>query len=383
MKEKIMFLIFCMICIIAISGTSYAIVGQCSNCHTMHNSEDGSPVAKDNSGSTTATPNERLLKAGCVSCHMAAPGQVKDNGYGPAVLHTGDPGGQGPGATNAGGDFYWVDAGSDSMGHNVIDLPNNSGVDPALGMTPPGFDETATPGALGDGQINGGSSTWSTQLTCAGANGCHGRHNTANKFEAMQGTHHSNSSGILSSPTTIGSSYRFLSGIAGTEDTDWQWTASSTDHNEYKGIHDGTDRQYDITTTEYSDKSTISYLCSKCHGAFHAKAANDSSYAAGSDPWRRHPTDIELPATGEYSAYNPDNGGNYSIETPVGRTTLEAAADTVTPGTDNAIVICMSCHRAHGSDQPDLLRFDYSSIQAGTGTVDSGCFNCHTTKNAD
>ena len=51
----------------------------------------------------------------------------------------------------------------------------------------------------------------------------------------------------------------------------------------------------------------------------------------------------------------------------------------VAPGTD--MVMCLSCHRPHGSRYADLLRWDYSAMDAGGGGSDVGCFYCHTTKN--
>ena len=72
---------------------------------------------------------------------------------------------------------------------------------------------------------------------------------------------------------------------------------------------------------------------------------------------------------------------------PVARPTVPATSSSTVvaggAGDTGAIVMCLSCHRAHGSPENDLLRWDYSSIQAGTGTNDNGCFVCHTTKNND
>ena len=123
----------------------------------------------------------------------------------------------------------------------------------------------------------------------------------------------------------------------------------------------------------------MSYLCAECHGDFHDKVADDAAYVVG-DPWRRHPTDISLPNSTEYSVY-----GNYSLITPVGRATDGLLASSKSgvdeSGTIEDIVICLSCHRAHGSNQPDLLRFDYDDMQAGNSDKSGGCFNCHTTKN--
>ncbi|HIC92409.1 MAG TPA: hypothetical protein EYP21_10200 [Syntrophaceae bacterium] len=54
-------------------------------------------------------------------------------------------------------------------------------------------------------------------------------------------------------------------------------------------------------------------------------------------------------------------------------------SQTVTPGTDQ--VMCLSCHRAHGSPYADMLRWNYSHMIAGDTTKSGGCFTCHTQKN--
>ncbi|MFC1513206.1 cytochrome c3 family protein [Thermodesulfobacteriota bacterium] len=52
------------------------------------------------------------------------------------------------------------------------------------------------------------------------------------------------------------------------------------------------------------------------------------------------------------------------------------------PVRSKAVVMCLSCHRAHGSEYPDMLRWDYNTMivndeQGATGT---GCFVCHSSK---
>ena len=363
-------------------GLAVAIQGQCSNCHTMHNYQDGQVV---NPGG----PYPQLLNADCISCHTETTSGNVDpvNSFSaPIVWSTTPPGGQGDGFTTAGGDFYWVatsGAATDSNGHNVSGVSNQ---DAAIGLTPPGWDLAATPGALNDGQINSGAGTWSTQLRCAGLYGCHGNHSEADQTGALRGAHHGNT-GLTTTraenPTTVGGSFRFLGGINGLEDSQWNWNETASVHNEYFGVNGN---------ANYSNKRTINYSCAQCHGVFHSQI-DDAS--AGS-PWLRHPTDIALPSdvTKEYQFYNPDGlpagsgavAGNtdYSIEAPVARPTVPAVggySKDVTPGTD--IVMCLSCHRAHGSPQPDILRWDYTTMLAATGNTDSGCFTCHTTKNGD
>ncbi len=365
---------FIFLSVALISGSAYAISGQCSNCHTMHNSQKGSGEVQTYSGgsiTTSDTPQQNLLKADCIACHAGPPGRITSSGA-PIVVHTTQPTGQGAGKTLAGGDFWWVATGlggSDSRGHNVSGLALADGsITPA--NTPPGWDAGATTGFT----FGAVGSTWaSNQLTCAGQYGCHGSHGATG---GITGAHHGNTGGtatqagaVDSPPTTVGSSYRFLAGISGKEETGWNWSETSGTHNEYFGANDTTLRG--SAGTVYGKKDTISFSCAECHGKFHSYIDD----TAQGSPWLRHPTDIALKGTGEYASYTA-----YSTEAPVARpTVLSGSNGTVTPGTD--IVMCLSCHRAHGSPEPDLLRWTYSGMVAGGGGADTGCFTCHTTKN--
>jgi len=93
------------------------------------------------------------------------------------------------------------------------------------------------------------------------------------------------------------------------------------------------------------------------------------------DPWIRHPADIDMPTTGEY--------GNYSTYDPV---VPVASSSVVAPSSHNVssaggrIVMCLSCHRAHASPYSAALRWDPSTIQAGVGPSTDGCFACHSAK---
>ena len=389
MKEKkILWNVVMIISLFLCGGgiSNAAISGVCSNCHTMHNSQDGAgEVETYSSGTLTTggtTPQDQLLKASCIACHTGTSGATNSHDA-PIVLHTVNPGGQGAGKTLAGGDFYWVADGlgnlgdADSKGHNVAGI---SGRDESIEdyYTPPGFDSGATPGALSDGTI--GSSWNSTnQLTCAGTYGCHGNHTDDDADSAISGAHHGNTNGTSTraeNPTTVGSSYRFLGGINGLEYSEWNWDETSVKHNEYYGVNGN---------ATYTDQRTISYSCAQCHGNFHKDAGTGTS-----SPWIRHPTDIVLPTTAdkEYQYYNPDGGNLYSVEAPVARGIVPTtgSGSTVTiggTGADGAIVMCLSCHRAHGSPEPDILRWAYNGMTAGIGENDTGCFTCHTTKNAD
>jgi predicted CXXCH cytochrome family protein len=212
-------------------------------------------------------------------------------------------------------------------------------------------------------------------------------------LDAISGAHHNNdnlTSTQASVADTIANSYRFLAGIKGLEDDDWEW--DSVGHNEYFGRNDTSTERDDDTTDTYTYTDTISFFCAECHGYFHSRIDSDATFGS---PWVRHPTDIVLPddcaTTKVFCEYNDDNGdgvpGQYSMTIPVARPVVPASSSsTVTPGDDTtangAIVMCLSCHRAHGSEFDDLLRFDYTQVTvgAGDGTM-VGCFVCHTDKN--
>ncbi len=172
--------------------------------------------------------------------------------------------------------------------------------------------------------------------------------------------HHADDSATIVDGT--GGWYRFIYLVKGYEDPDWEQTVSSTKHNEYQG--------------ETSPGDSISDAGCSCHQNFHALKHQDK-VGTGS-PWLRHPSDVALPLDpnqgySKYTVYNPD--------APVARpdlSTYSGPSATVTPGTDQ--VMCMSCHRPHGSDYNDILRWDYDAIVAGGGTNGTGCFVCHTDK---
>lgn len=347
--------------LVTFAGNALAAISgaPCVECHTMHNSQDNAPMRWDGN----ADPARALLRAGkCTGCH--ADGKITNNGSNiiPQVVGTvyGSD-------TLAGGSFKWVIDGADAKGHNVGEI---AAQDKALGLTPPGWDKTHASAVNSD-------AAWAQQLSCSGQYGCHGDHTVLDTFGAVKGAHHTASSSLDGS--TVGKSYRFLRGIAGVEDSDWEFTNNATDHNVYKGVarnHGSSDAT-----------DTISHLCAECHGKFHAiEGINALPSTNMSNPWLRHPTDIDmraLSATSEYQQYGKGIGG-YSVEAPVALSTPvpSATADY----SAEAIVTCISCHRPHGSPNDDLLRWDYAGMKAGStdaAAVNTGCFRCHTTKDGD
>lgn len=415
---------------------SGGIVGDCSDCHTMHNSQQGQAVAKVGAaGTVTTAPIQNLLKFDCIACHANpdATGKLYTLPGGSVVPQVSQP----TDDNLAAGNFRYSTA-SDRKGHNVIDLTaadgSNAGTlgSPEYGA-PPGNAHADHHG------LDGGVFSVNTAFdafTCAGARGCHGTRSqvlsgstgdwdnnaaTANTYEgvrrtgiaAISGAHHNSFDGAKTSdgytaPTVsdgamIAAGYRFIPGLKGYGNTVDRWqNVDSTDHNEYYGVSNGEPvgaaagcevcHIEDTASGGISARATIksvlkvpnnsmSGFCATCHGVFHSNGAENGTSGA----FLRHPSDWVIPNSGEYAAYT-----TYDITAPVARPSVyTAASSTVTPGTD--MVMCLSCHEAHATQYDYMLRFNYTydgtgTMQAGTyanigaATAEGGCLACHTTK---
>ena len=305
------------------------------------------------------TPNKSLIRRTCAGCHAQGGVSKIVDGI-PQVRHTDS-------SDLAAGNFAYMlgDKGggaSDAKGHNVIDFGN--------------LEDTLT-GPPGGWNHGGGEPVCQPEVetfTCSGIYGCHGATTDFKKQDpmaAISGAHHTNDSTI--DGASVGKSYRFLYGVIGLEVADWQ-NSSSSHHNEYYGK---TTQRTPICQDCHNMAggeghlpagSTITDLCNTCHQSMH-EIDN-----GGDGIWIRHPADVVIPDTGEYADYTI-----YNIDAPVGRVTVpDVMSDVVTPGTD--VVTCLSCHFAHGSNYPDLLRWDYSQINTGGGSSGEGCLICHSTK---
>ncbi len=345
-----------------------AVSGRCDNCHTMHNSQGGSAVVSDGGiphvGGTAPTgPQYTLLNTDCVGCHSSTTASTIVSGT-PIVYNTIVP-------TNplAGGNFYWVaDAGGndDTKGHNVYGI---SGIDSNL---------TVAPGAVGSAAGCGVASCHSTLASGPANNGCTGCHvprhhdKTAATVIGQEGGWYR----FLGSNMAIafGGSAPTAAGVTGIEDSDWEQTVGAGDHNVYRGTVNG---YGDAGAGPYLPDSSIGQKCAGCHGNFHHDMHQGAELA--SNPWVRHPSDVVIPNSGEYAGFNGD-GSTYSTLAPVAQSVAGLTlGSTVTLGSD--VVTCISCHRAHGSPYPDMLRWDYANdCNNAVANPACGCFVCHTGK---
>lgn len=356
-------------------GTSWArsndMMRPCVDCHTMHNSQGGlSPEVSSPSrrAGGSGKTQDALLNTSCYGCHSDAITRTRVDT--PIVLHFTAPtygltGTENGHNTLAGGDFYWVAGGGDLKGHNVDGFSTQSSRLP--------------PGGSGDPFL---------KLTCAGTTGCHGNLTRTGDIPAMYQTHHAaepQPDPRVRNGNSLATSYRWLDGVAGYEDSDYELTFDGGIHNQYIGF----DRTADIN----SSSKAISQFCAKCHGNFHFGPANsgvsasDDPPAFSVDPWIRHPVDYDMGGLGgEYLGYGSPAAGDYNVATPLGSkytgNILELAPRatvTLASAAEDAVVVCVSCHRAHGSPYDYSLRWNYQAWP-GAGSY-NGCGDCHTVKN--
>ncbi len=366
------------------------VKGVCGNCHTMHNSQNGLPIETraDAAFNPSHTVNYRvnnLLVNTCIGCHSSTNSQtIVDLGNGtriPIIYNTVPPS-----QPLAGGNFYYVDSLGDEFGHNVrtIDslLSEAPGGDTAFGVIPNNCGFGGCHASLAAIRTGAGPLSSAVQ-----GNGCIGCHDPA---------HHTNDEQVILAGGAkyvdeAGGGYRFLNkaganyfdipphsgqpAVSGIEDPNWEQNPSMLSHNEYQD----SDKPFAPLTYGGSAQG-MSDFCGGCHNSYHSWPEGGYPNGGDSNPWLRHPAGMAIPDTGEYATYV-----QYNPMVPVARSddlalrALGGPSSEVTPGTDK--VMCLSCHRAHASPYPDMLRWDYETCETGAGTnLECGCFTCHSQK---
>jgi hypothetical protein len=343
--------------VLFLSTPVWAVTGNCANCHTMHNSQGGIHMILNTdidgtSGGAHGGGYPSLTRGSCVGCHTG----TNSGGSRPFVYNTSEP--TYGTDTLAGGNFYWAIA-NDAKGHNVKGIP---------GMTADTLSEA--PGnpytCANSCHLSLFNAQESGVALITGCQGCH-----------LEPKHHAPQQAVGAPALAANGYFRFLSGhqsgtgfgVEGIEDADWQYTKGATDHNEYLG-HVG---DHENAAGFYNLNNTMTAYCCGCHGNFHWQRDG----AGASANWIRHPSDAVLPNTGEYTDYT-----TYDPGVPVARPNLGTIADTGLVANNADMVMCLSCHRAHGSPNDDMLRWDYSGMVAGNGgaATGTGCFKCHSEK---
>jgi hypothetical protein len=345
MKKVLIAVLMVSLVVIGYGIADAAVQGQCSNCHTMHNSQNGSPEAIDDAGVLDPTPRAQLTKASCLGCHNGAlsiPAYTQPDVVLPMAS----------GNQTAAGAFDTT--GLAATQHNVRDLTWTNDELAVGGLL------NVTPGNPGDSPItiNGAA-----QLDCAGATGCHGNHDAEGSDVGINGYHHGSTAyrfltyGTATTPVNIESQ-----GSLDWETGNTEGPVGSTNHNVYLSA----------AADDDGDVNTISAFCSNCHGIFHGES--DTTVGGLGVVWNRHPTETDFNGLTGGTGITTDY-----ITNPIGFSGTDYTANTPgIPYQDVTVgrVVCVSCHRAHATDQNDILRFSYATQDAGGGGT-TGCLGCH------
>jgi hypothetical protein len=312
-----------LLALIATPALAYhdAGVAHCNGCHTMHNSENGQPVDPN-----APNGNPYLLIDGtasdvCLSCHATSHG----------AQWNGTP--NTPPIEKGAGNFVFLEEDNINDGrnghlspipgayaaHNII-APSKGGVaDPRLTTAP-------------------GGSYPASALSCTS---CHNPHGN-NHFRLLYGAGHveaGNFNFSNAAPTALGVN---LSNTT---------PEGPTNHTAYQG--------------------GMSAWCANCHGNFHD----------GNGALLKHPSGVAMGASvaqtyGLYNGTANPNGGNPATSY-VPMVAFEDPAMTITSTAGpNATsqVSCISCHRAHGTSEPSMGRWDFEITLWSAEGVESGSY---------
>jgi len=353
---------------------------QCADCHTMHfsmqhNWDGTTPVPTAGLGGnwlSTSGPNAYLLKAPanqlCLSCHD---GQT----FAPDVLGVNiNP--------------------SPSQGRSAGALNDTTSVAPYEQFKGHTLDSTATPPGFNPAAI-GAPATWYDPTGGLECISCHAQHGPATSFRNLGGY-------ALGAAATAARPTYVLSATNDTTRDVWvnlaSYTAGSGNAATFNPYYDFANVSFNrndavVATTQTSNK--MDTFCGACHGAFHGGPGdtNIGATVAALDGFIRHPTSgVTLGAAGTqgYGGHSATPATRYVTSTT--RTRVYASDRT---GFTDASPGCLSCHKAHGNQNPFGLFFlnraatavdeegGYTATQ--TPSVQVGyrnlCGQCHTQGN--
>lgn len=355
----------------AVASTAYAgewhsgTTNLCSDCHTMHfsmahNWDGTTPVANTpqaNGNWLGATgPNQFLLKLPanelCASCHNGqtfAPDVVGAN------FNAAPTGGRSAGAVNtvALGAPYEI-----YKGHTLDST-----------ATPPGFN----PAAVGAG------ATWYDPAGGLECISCHAQHGPTTAYRNL-GPYALGGAAGNARPT-----YQ-ISTTNNTARDVWINMASYTANS---GVAATFNVYYDTATVSYNrndathgttlSSNRMDTFCGTCHGNFHGGPGDAAigASAAALDAFIRHPTSqVTIGAAGAQGY-----GGHSSLSRYVANTTkTRVYANDRTAWTD-ASPGCLSCHKAHGNQNPFGLVFLAGSATIANDNWEGGGWTATQTQN--
>lgn len=347
----------------------------CYDCHTMHFSMqhgfDGGAVSTTlqlgGGWLGTTGPNEFLLKAPanalCLACHD---GQT----FAPDVLGTNTNASPTQGREAGALNEVALGAPYDAWKGHTLDSTN----------TPPGFNPA----------VVGAAPTWYDPAGGLECVSCHAQHGPATSYRNL-GSYALGTAAASARPTYV---------IATANDTTkdvWVniatgYVAGSGDAATFNPYYDTANISFnrnDATVGTNKTSNKIGTFCATCHGDFHGGPAdsNIGATVAALDGFIRHPNaQVTIGASGAQGY-----GGHSALSRFVANTTKVKVAASDRVGYSDASPMCLTCHKAHGNQNPFGLIFlnrTATSVdeQGGLGTGQTAslgvgyrnlCGQCH------
>lgn len=401
----------------------------CGQCHTMHNSQGGTNLEGNSTGSIlllrgAVSSREEIHKL-CLQCHAENGAQAYEthmphNELAPKVYGANWNQSKTFGEIGAGGDFVNEINGYPSFNPTAAGDVNALGFGHSVGKS----------NAIPPGNPNNPS----VALTCTT---CHNPHGTSTQGYGFNGTNlfrnlwvggptdrnttcllcHPDSGGLVTpfNPGELWEMKSWVGGITGVFGVGnytpafaglvaiWPAYNPSGDfalavnHNVYDGYY-GVDERCNEPNAGNGDcrDGGVGEWCARCHPKFHegSEAGND----AGQGDWFRHPVTKVLDKqevsganvpTVDWNHYNLDISNGKKLPAANNNDTVTTEfyyADDVADGGVGTgdRVFCLSCHFAHAGPYYDALRWEYlTEVGAGTQSdrngvpSDRGCQQCH------
>jgi hypothetical protein len=313
----------------------------CSDCHTMHFSQQhnwDSGAAPSTTPAPlgnwlgTVGPNDFLLKAPanqlCLACHD---GQT----FAPDVLGLN---------TNA-SPSQGREAGA--LNDAALGAPYETWKGHTLDSTdvPPGFDPA----------VIGAAANWYDPAGGLECISCHAQHGPNGAYRNL-GPYALGGAATAVRPTYV------ISNTNNTAMDVWidlpSYTANSGNAATFNPYYDFATISFNrndatVGTTQTSNR--MDTFCAACHGTFHGGAGdtNIGASAAALDGFIRHPTSAVTLGAAAAQGY----GGHSSLSRYVANTTKVHVYASDTVGYTDASPGCISCHKAHGNQNPFGLMF--------------------------
>ncbi len=329
-------------------------VAECGGCHSMHTPKAG--------GSFLLLGTDQ--SSTCLNCHLH-PGDTGPTSYHIATADANMPAGTAPLQRTPGGDFGWLkktytftvrgtvntETGS-SHGHNIISADYGYGVDPDFASSP-------------------GGTFPSSQLAC---NSCHDPHGKYRRLStgsvATSGAPIVGSGSYDTSATpAVGQAvgvYRLLAGAGyakgGVTFGGVPVAVAPSTYNRSESLQQ-TRVAYGVSTT--GGQEPWGQWCGTCHGSMHSTGnyVHPVDQGLGSSISTRYSQYVSSGImTGTFAAGQgpflslvpfAENTGDYTVLKSHAKNNGTALAG---PGTSDQ-VMCLSCHRAHASGFPEMLRW--------------------------